>query len=236
MSHVEGYWTKFTAGTTPTSTQLNPEFLNTLQPKSLLLDVGSCSGRASRILKDLGHRVMGFDLNRAELELSLDKDPAIPIFQASGTQIPLPSESVDCAIALAVLGAVDRPTRERMIEEMARCVKPGGWIYNADFARITDPDAKTSDGKYWRKVYKSDAKMTGEDGSVRVLNPDGSVKFIGHHFGAEEMASLYCRYELEPVLVKTTIRTVVSGHERPNWNVWAQKPRRDIWRSVTSAT
>ncbi len=84
------------------------------------------------------HRVTQFARTAAGIDLSggmLAKAAArgLPVAQASATALPIASESVDVAYSFKVLAHI--PDIEGALREMARIVRPGGWVlaefYNA---------------------------------------------------------------------------------------------------------
>lgn len=96
------------------------------------MDVGCGSGRVSRELAQLGCNVIGLDPNRKELfhgkKQNIDVLP-ISYLEAFGQQLPFVTSCVDSVILLAVLGAVGKNTREGILKDSIRCVKPNGLIY-----------------------------------------------------------------------------------------------------------
>ncbi len=217
-------WTAAEAGQTITSTSLHPDFLEQIQKGNIFLDVGCCSGRITQEFIDKGAQLVGIDPNLNELRLGTQNNPDTHYTQAFGERLPFADNSFDGAVMLATLGAVGKEQRSAILKETVRCIKPGGIVYVAEFARIIDPNTLTSDGKNWQHVYQVDALATGEEGSVRVLRQDGSVRYICHHFNQDELEGAFSINGLAVKACKNVMtRSTVSGNLRPNWNIWGTK-------------
>lgn len=222
------YWMRNEAGQTVASTSIHSDFLKCLSMSggSKVLDVGCGSGRVGRELTHLGYDVIGIDPNRKELTHGKRQkdDVFISYIEAFGQQLPFATSSADTAVLLAVLGGVDKNTREGIMQDSIRCIRPNGLIYIAEFALITDSTVYTSTGKRWVHVYKQDAESTGEFGSVIVQNQDGSTRFIGHHFTETELTDLMENVGVRVLQIeKVQVQSKVSGLTRDNWNAWDYK-------------
>lgn len=219
----EAYWLNYEPEKIPTSTTLNDEFLRELKSDTLFLDVGCSSGRTSDLLHPLSIQVVGVDINRKALLLGLKKSFGVFI-QANGEQLPFLSNKFDGVIMLGILSAVGKEERENIVKDAVRCLKQGGILYVADFARILDPNAYTPNHIKWLDEYKQHEKQTGEYGSTINRNPDGSISFIGHNFERNEMANLITSNGIKLTANKEVIvRGTISGQLRSNWNMWGYK-------------
>ncbi len=220
------FWESDRSAEKPASTTLHPEFLARLAERGplTLADIGSGRGK---VLGELGkHNVIEVDINQDDLQAAKEMDyPNASFVRASGELLPLADNSVDGALLLGVLSTVDRERREKMFKEASRVVKDNGLVYVAEFTTIDDPEAVAAmTGKKWSDIYKDDAPITGEYGTVIVRNPDGSPKFYAHHFTQEELADLYDRNQLEVDAIKRVqVISQVSGKIRDNWNIWGTK-------------
>lgn len=190
------------------------------------MDVGCCSGRTSRELASIGCKMIGIDLNIDELSLGrrLNKKQEVHYIQAFGEQLPFRSGVFDGAVLLGVLGAVDKSTREQILQDTMRCLKPKALAYVAEFCFITDKNLYTTTGKKWADVYNQDVSITGEYGSVIVKNSDGLPMFIGHHFREDEFLNLLANSGVTTVgIERVQVHSKVSGSIRDNWNAWGYK-------------
>lgn len=90
-----------------------------------LLDLGCGPGYYLEALRDLGAEVIGVEMSETEL-----RDRPTPVTGAivgDGTLLPFPEASFDGVVCSNMLEHT--PTPERVLEEIARVVRPGGWAY-----------------------------------------------------------------------------------------------------------
>lgn len=227
-SHV---WKKLEQGATPTSTALIPEFVSVLQDyctdvdhRPVILDIGGAHGRvASQLQQALQVEVLVSDLNLHEIFYGSRTHTSLPFVAADACHMPFQNERVDVALFCGVLGAMDQDHRIHAMTEATRLVRPGGLVYVADFAR-NDRDETTSKGIPWEKVYAEQAQAAGEFGSTLIMNPNGKVKAIGHHFLPKELATLYYTAGLQVFGMKEVmVQSMVSRQARRNYAMWGIK-------------
>ena len=85
-----------------------PRFLELVPaPGRLTLDVGAGEGRLARVLRDLGHRVVGVEPSRALARAAHEAEPEIPMTQGNGAAIPIANEVADLVVCFMVLQDVD---------------------------------------------------------------------------------------------------------------------------------
>jgi 2-polyprenyl-3-methyl-5-hydroxy-6-metoxy-1,4-benzoquinol methylase len=221
-------WMGNEGGSTTASTSLHPRFLSAVPKHSLILDVGCGYGRIPEQLAHQGHTVIGVDPNFNEVSFANKNNTELTASyaQATGSQLPFRNNTFDVVTLLAVLGAVGKNLREEILTDSVRCLAPGGLIYVAEFARITDPQLRTMRGRLWVNKYMQDAELTGEDGSIIVHNSasDNSIRFIGHHFKPAELSQAFTRSGIE-IADLETVQTIsqISGKPRNNINIWGRK-------------
>lgn len=218
-------WLKNKPGTTPASTQIHPDFQEILSEKKYkILDSGCGNGRVSAILARQGHKVVGVDINKSEIDYAKSIHHNIRFLVGDSTALSFKDAEFDHIITLGLLGGVDKPTRIKILSECYRVLKPGGYIYLGEFCRITDPSIKTSNGKSWINVYSDDMHTTEEFGSVIVHPDDNEKSFVAHHFSESDIVSLAETNDFsESVMHRVFTVSVVSGEKRPSWNVWLRK-------------
>ena len=90
---------------------------------STVLDLACGSGPMSRELAQPGRTVIGLDLSEHELALAVDRGPG-PWIRADALQLPVRDESID--VVTSSMGLVVVQPLTRVVEEVARVLRPGG--------------------------------------------------------------------------------------------------------------
>lgn len=200
----ESYWEKVPGKNIPSSLELCPIIYNYLQEGYKILDIGCGFGKISLQLASIGYSVTGIDINTEAIRLSeaaaksldLDKkaEGRAEFNVGNASSLPFREASFDFEVIQAFLTTVpDSQERARIIQEAFRVLKPGGYLYLADF------------GQNWhlqlyRNRYIQDFPITKEEGSYLVRNPEtGEVEFIAHHFTEKELVFLLldCGFEID---------------------------------------
>jgi arsenite methyltransferase len=142
-----------------------------------VLDIGSGSGTdvliASRIVGSSG-RVVGLDMTAAMREkLRANATAAgaanVQVLEGEAEAIPLPDASVDVVTSNGVLNLV--PDKPRAFSEIARVLKPGGWLQLADIVVGTLPsDACRAQPELWAECIVG---ATREDDYIGMLRAVG---------------------------------------------------------------
>ena len=106
-------------------------------PFSLLVDLGTGTGRMLELFAPRASRALGFDLNHDMLAYARIKLKRAGLAHAQARHgdlynVPLPDQSADAVILHQVLHFLDDPAAA--IAEAARLLKPGGKLLVVDFA------------------------------------------------------------------------------------------------------
>jgi ubiquinone/menaquinone biosynthesis C-methylase UbiE len=106
-----------------------------LDTTKTVVDVGTGTAFVAAGLASRAERVLAFDLSPAMLEVAAGNLAALNIDnvelrEADVAGLPLDDNSVDAAVANMVLHHAEDPGG--MIAEMARVVRPGGWVAITD--------------------------------------------------------------------------------------------------------
>ena len=129
------YWNNF-----PETKQFTTDFqlaaFSRFVPKtSLIADIGCGYGRTLAELHQNGcTNLIGFDISPALLRRGRRAYPFLDLRRMTEGKIPLPDETADAVILLAVLTCIPSDEKqEELIREIARILKPGGILYVNDF-------------------------------------------------------------------------------------------------------
>ena len=90
-----------------------------------ILDCGCGTGSNLEMLRSFGHAV-GFDLTRSGVAFAQRHGHAVA--QASIAAIPFPTATFDLVTSFDVFQCLPNAVERAGIEEMARVLKPGGWM------------------------------------------------------------------------------------------------------------
>jgi SAM-dependent methyltransferase len=90
---------------------------------TIVLDLACGSGPMSRELARPGRTVIGLDLSEYELALAAERGPG-PWLRADALQLPFKDQSID--VVTSSMGLVVVQPMTRVIEEVARVLRPGG--------------------------------------------------------------------------------------------------------------
>ena len=142
-----------------------------------VLDIGSGSGTdaliASRLVGARG-TVVGLDMTEAMRDKLRANAAAagasnVEVLEGNAEEIPLPDASVDVVTSNGVLNLV--PDKGKAFREIARVVKPGGYLQLADIVVGTLPsDACRAQPELWAECIVG---ATREDDYVRMLRDAG---------------------------------------------------------------
>ncbi|MEQ8763891.1 MAG: class I SAM-dependent methyltransferase [Planctomycetota bacterium] len=98
-------------------------FLDRWVPEgTTVLDLGCGGGR--RFLAERGRRTIGIDLSLASLAVA--RDVYDDVARADLTRLPLPDRSVDVVVSVDVLEHVPPGSKDLVLAEMLRVLRPGG--------------------------------------------------------------------------------------------------------------
>ena len=89
-----------------------------------VLDYGCGVGQVGRLVKERGADVTGADISDKLLEVARQY---IRVVKANGTRLPFENESCDYVMAFMVLHIIEDP--ERVVNEIARVLKPKGRFF-----------------------------------------------------------------------------------------------------------
>ncbi|MEZ5334065.1 MAG: methyltransferase domain-containing protein [Methanolobus sp.] len=148
--------------------------------------------------------VNSIDVNTEALEMTLSSAifhecPVTPsLVRATAASLPFAGESFDLAVMQAFLTVVDSAEkRAKIIREACRVLKPGGYLYIADFGQ-------TWHSEIYRERYLRDLPVTKEEGSFLAYDEKtGEVAYVAHHFTEKELIFLLVKNGFEVEFFKT---------------------------------
>lgn len=180
-------------------------------PGGLTLDVGCGEGRVARALKELGHRVMGFDSSPALVAAAREADPGFDVRVADAADMPFPNGHFDLAVAsLSLMNIDDMP---RVVNEVARVLRPAGRFCFSILHPINSwGDA--GDVSYFQTVLYAEEL---ERDSVRMIVHD-THRPLGDYFDALAQAGLLVERVVEPVPDDAYVAAV------PEVERWRRRP------------
>ncbi|MDQ6694101.1 MAG: class I SAM-dependent methyltransferase [Chloroflexota bacterium] len=146
------------------ASEASPDMLQAVtrsEPCRLLVDVGCGTGFLSSGLAGMAERVIGVDASTAMLAVAEQNLRAlnlsnVELQQGSVDDLPLALNSADVVVSNMVLHHAPDP--QRMVQEMARVVKPGGRVV------ISDMDSHTNE---WFRVEMADVWLGFTEPQVR---------------------------------------------------------------------
>ena len=107
------------------------EYLRPHPPEALagirMLDVGTGSGRHSRVASELGAEVVAVDLGDSIDVARANLPDEVTTIQADAEALPFPPDSFDMVISIGVLHHLPDP--ERALRSLVPYVKPGGHLH-----------------------------------------------------------------------------------------------------------
>lgn len=96
-----------------------------------VLDVGCGAAAAVTALSEqFGLRALGLDAQAAPLRQALARRPGLPLLQGQALGLPLPTGQLDAVLAECSLSLME--PAGRVLAELRRVLKPGGWLIVSD--------------------------------------------------------------------------------------------------------
>lgn len=135
-----------------------PAFLELLPPPGrLVIDAGAGEGRLTRILRDRGYRVVGFDGSPRLARAAGAHGEAAPVAAADVAALPVKARAADLVVSYMVLQDVD--DLEGAVREAARVLGGGGRLCAAivhPFQSVLDADLSCVDRSYFTPARLSE--------------------------------------------------------------------------------
>jgi ubiquinone/menaquinone biosynthesis C-methylase UbiE len=132
----DGFW----EGTWPALRSTLPD------PGGLTVDLGCGEGRVSRLLDQLGHRVVGVDRSPSLLRAAVGASPRAWFVRADAAALPFRDSSVSLVVSCMSLHDID--DFDAAVREIGRVLREDGWLCVAvvhPFATAQDDDTLHTD-------------------------------------------------------------------------------------------
>jgi len=181
-----------------------------------VLDLGSGTGRNSYYFAEQGAKVTGLEFSPTAVEMAKKyaRHGEVPVdyqLQSIGKPFPLPDTSVDMVIDSTSSNSLSDAERSVYLKEIARVLKPGGWVFLRALSFEADTHAK--------ELVK---RHPGPDPDT-YIHPDlGIVEKV---FSRESLVATYGPYVKLQELERTQHYAAVAGrtYKRSYWIAYFQK-------------
>lgn len=143
-----------------------------LPPDCLIADIGCGSGEITSRLAGLYSRadVIGIDILEHTVELARKLHaplaPRVSFRQGDAFELKLPSAHYDLVVCRHVTQSIPEP--ERVLAEMKRICKPGGWLHvlSEDYRMLHFTPGKLDPDRLWNEIVPTAAHSMGVDERV----------------------------------------------------------------------
>lgn len=207
------YWKHTKAKSIPATVKLQPVFYDYAHTGDRVLDIGCACGNICDQLGSADLYITGVDVNQEALKQAMlsskEKECIRTSFflQADASILPFADETFEIAIMQAFLTTIiTKDDRSKIIREACRVLKPGGYLYLADFGQ-------TWHSKLYRERYINDLPITTEEGSIIAYDhKTGEKAYISHHFTEKELVLLLIENGFEIELFRNEEFTTRTGN------------------------
>ncbi len=206
-----------------------PQFLGLVPaPGRLTLDLGAGEGRLGRVLRGLGHWVVGVEPSRTLARAAHEADREIPLVQAGGGAVPVVGGAADLVVCFMVLQDVD--DLAGVVGEIARVLAPDGVacvaiVHPMVSAGFFDPDQPMLYVGRYLEVMRNTFSVDRDGVPFTFHSAHRSLEVYSRAF---EDAGLFIEAIREPPLSEAHVG-VRPGLERhrllPNFLYFALRPR-----------
>jgi arsenite methyltransferase len=195
-----------------------------------ILDVGIGAGAtASTLAKTVGCRVVGVDLREAMVALSTERarrdgvEDQVEFRVADARDLPFDDAAFDAVLCESVATFVE--DKRRVVDELARVVKPGGYVGLNEEIWLKEPPPEVVEGV--RTMWPVKPNVPTAEGWEALLRDAGlqDVVVNAHKVNPRREATQVKRYSLEDML-RMFWRTLVLYVKSAEFRVYMKKQRR----------
>lgn len=186
---------------------LNPTWLHRHLPTNAhILDYGCGYGRSIGQLKAAGYfHLTGMDNAQTMIELAQQHHPDTAFIHNNSSSIPLPDQSVEAIILMAVLTCIPfNADQHDLIKELSRILKKGGVLYISDLLISSEER---------NKIRYDQARSKYETYGIFEV-PDGAV--LRHHdrdYLMQDLLAKFVTLEEETFTAHTMNGNTASGYQ-----------------------
>lgn len=188
-----------------------------------VLDIGCGNGRnIGTMCQDYKMKGLGIDISDTALQQARDKfikNLKIPNLEfkkgAVGDSLELENESVDIALDMMTMHFLNDAKRESYVRELARVIKPFGWMFLKTFILEGDENAK--------RMIKDYPTPDKENNSY--IHP--RMKVLEHVFTQDELIELFSPYFVVHKMIKSYKHITKEGKpfKRRTISVYLERKR-----------
>jgi SAM-dependent methyltransferase len=113
-----------------------------LPADAAVVDVGCGEGRVGRVLAEHGHRIWGIDSSPLLADAARGAGGFQDVVLGDAAALPWPDNDFDLALAFMTL--MDMPDAVTAVREIARVLRPGGWLCIAIGHPFSEPEEETA--------------------------------------------------------------------------------------------
>lgn len=182
----------------------------------VVLDLGCGTGRNANYIADLGNTVIGIEISKTAIDIAKKRAAAIGVnvdyrIGDIGVSYQIDDSSVDIILDVTSSNSLDEKGREVYLQEMARVLKPGGYVFVRALAKDGNKNVKNllkqSPGKEYDTYYIKEIGLT-----ERVFGKEDFIKMYG---------ALFSILKLEKKTSYTTFNNIV--YKRDYWLAYLKK-------------
>jgi SAM-dependent methyltransferase len=174
-------WKHIEPKSIPGNTPISDNIFDYVMRESRILEIGCGIWRLSDYFTSFGCKYCGIDINEQAIAEAKKKENSKKTFYVKNAeQMDFPEGSFDIILSQGTLACMNLEGRINVCNESFRILRCGGIMHVAELDLIADD-----------KYYQSQAKITGEYGTV-VQRQDGSeIGYKTHHFKTDELKGLF---------------------------------------------
>lgn len=161
------------------------EFLDSLEPGSVVFDVGCGNGKNMLYRDDL--QMWGLDISEEQVKVCEAK--GLRVVQGNMTELPFQDDTLDAILCTASYHHLQtKYERQKALSEMVRCLKPGGkvlltvWDSGKEICEDTLVPWKSVDGITYPRYYRKYSQK-GLEEEIKQLEPKFQVGDIQYEKG-----------------------------------------------------